>query len=296
MQYYSRLEALEPIEGSHELLAQFSAHDIGLPVGICPIPGEADRTDQSHPTARLLVAHSGEGERLYSQGGRTRLLKTSPGMIEVYEQGLSFDHSTWHGKKGKCVMLDFGGPDLDTLTHGALKSLPLRTHHEVFDDRVRDLTFTIAEEALQAYPNGRLYAQGLCVALIGLVAQRFATAPSSIAKPVTRTLDTHQRVVVAALIRDELSADLSLTRLADATGLSPYHFSRLFRATFGMSPHRYVQEQRLQTALESLRRNPKDSIADVALSHGFASQAHMTELMRRRFGVTPGKFRHSHHE
>lgn len=296
MHDFARLEALTPTEGSHELLAQFSARDIGLPVAICPIPGEADRTDHSHPIARLLVAHSGRGERHYSQGGRTRLLTTAPGMIEVYEQGLCFDHSTWHGEKGKCVMLDFVEADLDTLTHGALRSLPLRTHHEVFDARIRDLVFTIAEEALQAHPNGRLYAQGLCVALVGLVAQQFATTPHSISKPVTRTLDTQQKAMVARLIRDELSADLSLTRLADLTGLSPYHFSRLFRATFGMSPHRYVLEQRLQGALESLRRNARTPIVDIAVSHGFASQSHMTELMRRRFGVTPGRVRNARSE
>jgi AraC family transcriptional regulator len=61
----------------------------------------------------------------------------------------------------------------------------------------------------------------------------------------------------------------------------------VFKASFGTTPHRYVQRRRLEAAVAALQRQGARSIADIALDHGFASQAHMTDLMRRHFGVTP---------
>ena len=75
--------------------------------------------------------------------------------------------------------------------------------------------------------------------------------------------------------------------LASELGLSPHHFARVFKATFGVTPHRYVQARRLEAAADALQRQRQRPIADIALAHGFASQAHMTDLMRRRFGVPP---------
>jgi AraC family transcriptional regulator len=82
-----------------------------------------------------------------------------------------------------------------------------------------------------------------------------------------------------------------LHRLAQEVGLSPHHFARLFKATYGTTPHRYVQTLRIDAAVESLRRDLTVPIAEVALTCGFASQSHMTELMRRRLGVTPSTLR-----
>jgi AraC family transcriptional regulator len=61
----------------------------------------------------------------------------------------------------------------------------------------------------------------------------------------------------------------------------------VFKATFGTTPHRYVQVRRIEAAVAALREQEKRPIADIALELGFASQAHMTDLMHRHLGVTP---------
>ena len=101
---------------------------------------------------------------------------------------------------------------------------------------------------------------------------------------------TLQRRVVE-LVAAELSSDLSLTRLAHEAGLSVHHFCRAFKATFGVTPHRYVQDRRLASAISALREDHRRPIADVAAACGFASQSHMTSLMRRRVGTTPRSVR-----
>jgi AraC family transcriptional regulator len=93
------------------------------------------------------------------------------------------------------------------------------------------------------------------------------------------------------LIQSELGTDLSLARLADEIGISPHHFARVFRETFAVTPHAYVQDCRLKAAAMALRKDLDQSIADIALACGFASQSHMTELMRRKLGATPRAIR-----
>jgi AraC family transcriptional regulator len=78
--------------------------------------------------------------------------------------------------------------------------------------------------------------------------------------------------------------------LATLAGMSRFHFARVFRATVGTTPHRYVLERRLERA-RSLLKTTATAVRDVALTTGFADQSHLTRLIKRRFGVTPGVLR-----
>jgi AraC family transcriptional regulator len=92
-------------------------------------------------------------------------------------------------------------------------------------------------------------------------------------------------------IEGNLDADLSLNDLADAAGLSPYHFSRLFTGRYGFSPMAYVRARRLEGAAERLRAGPPTSLIDLALDCGFDSQEGFTRAFTRIFGVSPGRYR-----
>lgn len=274
-------------------LAHCAATTTCLPVTVYAIPGAAEKTADTHPTARVLVAYDGTGRRWYTTSGRTTLLETAPRMIEVYEQGLSFDHCRWEGQRGRCVCVEFDDAHVEAMTHGALSSLPLVTRHELFDERVSRLVLALADEALAGLPEGSLYAQGLSVALVGLLDQAYAARPHPGLAPQSGPgrLGSLQRRRVMAAIHDGLGGDLSLARLAQEAGLSTFHFARVFKATFGTTAHRYVQDRRLAAAVSALKTDPRRPIADIALALGFSSQSHLTELMHRRLGTTPGELR-----
>jgi AraC family transcriptional regulator len=78
--------------------------------------------------------------------------------------------------------------------------------------------------------------------------------------------------------------------LAALAGLSRFHFARVFRATVGTTPHRYVLERRLERA-RRLLKTTATAVRDIAVATGFADQSHLTRLVKRRFGVTPGALR-----
>jgi AraC family transcriptional regulator len=218
-------------------------------------------------------------------------MQTAPRMIEVYEEGLIFDHRRWEGEAGCAITIEFADTNVQSITHGELSELKFRTQHEVFDDQVSRIAIDLAHETLNGLPNGQLYTQGLCVSLLGVMANRYSAPCELRTSASQRQLSSAQQKRVTELIQGQLSEDLSLARLAQAVGLSTYYFVRVFKATFGTTPHRYVQHRRLEAAATALQRDSRSSIAEIAFDHGFANQAHMTGLMRQRFGVTPRAMR-----
>jgi AraC-like DNA-binding protein len=85
---------------------------------------------------------------------------------------------------------------------------------------------------------------------------------------------------------------LTVADLARAAGLSPAHFSREFRATFGESPHSYLLTRRLERAA-ALLRNTDRSVADICMTVGLSSVGSFTTSFTRLYGQSPTAYRAS---
>ncbi|WP_184717665.1 AraC family transcriptional regulator [Caulobacter sp.] len=93
-----------------------------------------------------------------------------------------------------------------------------------------------------------------------------------------------------AHIDANLDAVICNTELARLTNLSVSYFGRAFRKTFGQSAHAYVMGRRVALA-QNLIGQAEQSLADIALTCGFADQAHMTRVFGKLTGVTPHRWR-----
>lgn len=87
-----------------------------------------------------------------------------------------------------------------------------------------------------------------------------------------------------------LEEGISLQRLANDIGLSRAYFTKAFRRSMGMAPHAYITQRRI-TLAKSMLADSTTPISEIALSCGFASQAHFTEKFHRMAGQTPANFR-----
>jgi AraC family transcriptional regulator len=108
-----------------------------------------------------------------------------------------------------------------------------------------------------------------------------------------RAASKADRDLVAAVehvLRLDFATDSQLSELADKAGYSLFHACRVFRATTGRTIHGFRRELRLRHALTRIL-DGDESLADIADACGFASQSHLTNLFRARFGVTPAKAR-----
>ena len=83
---------------------------------------------------------------------------------------------------------------------------------------------------------------------------------------------------------------IGVAAMAEAAGLSQAHFTRAFKATFGVTPHGYLLTRRLERAA-ALLRNTDHSVADVCMEVGLTSVGSFTTSFKRMFGRTPTDYR-----
>jgi AraC-like DNA-binding protein len=72
--------------------------------------------------------------------------------------------------------------------------------------------------------------------------------------------------------------------------VSEAHFIRTFRATFGETPHRYLQRRRVERAMFKLRETDR-SVTDICLDVGFTSLGTFSRTFRDILGMTPTEYR-----
>lgn len=95
---------------------------------------------------------------------------------------------------------------------------------------------------------------------------------------------------VIEFMRENMDASIGLTAIARVANLSPSHFARRFRATLGVTPHRFLMRLRVERAQWLLSATDL-SVAEIAAATGFSHQEHMTRVFRRHYGTTPGAYR-----
>jgi AraC-like DNA-binding protein len=92
------------------------------------------------------------------------------------------------------------------------------------------------------------------------------------------------------LLRESLDAALGIHEVARRAGMSEHHFIRRFAALFGVTPHQYRLQARLDRAKQLLAMGEL-SVTQVCMSVGFSSLGSFSDLFARRVGVAPSGYR-----
>ena len=91
------------------------------------------------------------------------------------------------------------------------------------------------------------------------------------------------------MIKESLAEKLTIEKLASLIDLSPFHFARMFKLSFGESPANYITRVRIDKA--KLLLSQADSLVDISMQTGFNQQSHMTQHFRKITGLTPAVYR-----
>ena len=91
------------------------------------------------------------------------------------------------------------------------------------------------------------------------------------------------------LLRDWDDEPLSIVAVARASGLTRFHFIRLFKAMFGETPHQYRSRSQIEKARHLLILTDL-SITDICMAVGFSSLGSFSALFSRRVGMSPSEF------
>ena len=103
--------------------------------------------------------------------------------------------------------------------------------------------------------------------------------------------ESNRRLLRARDAMDRTYAQpLNIPALARIAFVSEAHFIRTFRATFGETPHRYLQRRRVERSMYLLRETNR-SVTDICLDVGFSSLGTFSRTFRDVVGQTPTDYR-----
>lgn len=128
-----------------------------------------------------------------------------------------------------------------------------------------------------AWGDALAASSALRTALAAIVQRHAAPAPRA-ARGVAPPVDAAR-----ALLHERLTDPPSLEEFADAVGAGPFAMLRAFRDTYGLPPHAYLTNLRVQRAREMLDAGLRP--AEVAARAGFSDQPHLTRHFKRIVGV-----------
>jgi AraC-like DNA-binding protein len=125
-----------------------------------------------------------------------------------------------------------------------------------------------------------------------MFASRFVEVVSGRSRqPLEVTARDRRRAVETALWIDANSQrDINLDAAASQTGISPFHFLRLFANVLGVTPHQYLVRSRLRHAARLLA-DEDGSVTDIAYDVGFGDLSNFVRTFHRAAGISPRAFR-----
>jgi AraC family transcriptional regulator len=133
----------------------------------------------------------------------------------------------------------------------------------------------------------RMYGEALSTALAVHLLREYSAAVLG-PKKQDGGLPREKLVRAIEYIQDQLNADLTVSGIAQTVGMSPHHFTRLFKKSTGQSPYEYVIEARVRKAKELLTTG-EFTISEAAYHVGFVDQSHLTRHFKRVFGLPPSR-------
>ena len=210
---------------------------------------------------------------------------TNPGHCRILTYGESHP-SRWLQTYNEVSLIISPQFAADVVRDGlAADRIEFVSRHSVADSVLADLATTFRAELTADAPNGAMYAETLTVGLVLHLLANYGVAKPKAPSPRGK-LTAFQLRAVLECIESQLADDVSLLTLAQRAHVSPFHFARLFRATVGMPPHRFVLRLRLERAVHLMKAG-KMTLAQIAVECGFHDQPHFTRAFQRGFRITP---------
>ena len=247
--------------------------------------GPDDRPfEERHSWYAIAIVLAGSFEYRCPAG----LALMTPGSIMLGNSGQCFECGHAHGEGDRCVAFWYGPDHLERLAADAGVRRTATRFTVPRLPALRALSPLIASAALGLSSPRDTPWDELSVT-IAANALRLTAGMSSDRRG--SPLNAEARVAQAARTIDRYPADgWTLGSLAQAAGLSRYHFLRTFDRIIGVTPHQYVLRARLRDAARRLVREP-GSVLDIALDCGFGDASNFNRAFRREFGMSPARYR-----
>jgi AraC family transcriptional regulator len=167
----------------------------------------------------------------------------------------------------------------------------LEYDEEIQDPLILQIGLALQAELSEATATfSAIYVEALANALAAHLLKRYCqyTGKKSATFPPAEQFSSTAWQHVVEYIQEHLDHSLTLDELAKVVGMSPYHFTRRFKQSTGLTPHQYILRARIECAKTLLLE--EEPIIELVTRLGFADQSHFTRTFKRLVGMTPGAF------
>jgi len=250
---------------------------VGRSSEMVPAPGDA----------HIVVVHNSAAVTMqWCEGRRVRKSLVPPGYVIVNPAGY-VERRAWDKRSEDVrVGLSVGS------AHLGASPPTFRPAIGVHDPLLAQLGRSLARTFEVGGSADSLYADALAHALGAHLVAHYSDRSTGRRDEELGTLGWRQLEQVFDYIECNLDQALTVTELATIAGVSPSHFTRLFRQQTGEPPHHYVRNRRLDHAERLIVGSPLP-LAAIARAVGFSDQSHLNRVMRAERGTTPGQLRNS---
>ena len=242
--------------------------------------------------SHLLVAHE-QGVRrdgeIFVDGMPPSSLRDLTPKLTLVPAG--HDYFEWHDlhRPARLLYVYLDPAELRPTLNPASNLLKPR---RLFEDATLWSTITKLRGLLQSpLPDSLRYFEALGAVLMHELV-RLNSGPSRGDIPARGGLATWQQRLVVSYIEEHVSEPISLATLAHLARLSPYHFSRAFKQSFGVPPHRYHTNRRIELA-KTLLEKRAFSVTDIGTRLGFSETSSFSAAFRKTTGLTPSRYHRS---
>jgi AraC family transcriptional regulator len=247
--------------------------------------GAIEIPEHEHSSLCLHMQTSGPVQMEWWSEGKYGKESPSRGSLIFLTPGTR-DRVRWNGSSRRVVLsID------ESYIFRAAQELGRKNHlgfenRWIFEDRQLLLLLSeMQRETETGWEMGALYGDHLGMSLSMALIQKYGR-DVSIAPLVKGGISKVRLGRVLEYVAANSHLDLRLDDLAQVAEMSQFHFARLFRLSMGVTPHRYLMDQRLQKAKALLRLNTR-TVTEVATEIGFANAGHFARAFKRHLGVSP---------
>jgi AraC family transcriptional regulator len=251
---------------------------------------EIGEFDAPMPQQGIAVAFAPHDRVIWSvDEGQRQASALPPGSVFLYASR----QLVWHRreKPSDWLHITFEPQFLNQVAteHGLPADFELR--HQVFflDPTILHIAQLLKTEVVEGGVAGKLFVESLRNVLAVHLLRHYGQTPK-LETAKDKRLSLLQLQQVKDHIEEHLADDLSLAELAAIVPMSEFHFARLFKASTGEAPYRYITQRRIERAKVLLSVTAL-SVAEIAYRVGFTNQSHFTAQFRKLVGATPKRYR-----
>lgn len=149
------------------------------------------------------------------------------------------------------------------------------------------------DQMLYEIRNKKYGADKICQNFLEIVILRLIRAQHLVPVPIRSGHMSKECAQIKSYLDANYSKQITLDTLAEMTHMNKYYMAHSFTRYTGLSPIQYLNQRRLENAC-TLLKDTDHSISNIAVSTGFSSQSYFTQIFRKKYGVTPMKYRQTH--